>query len=147
MMGVWCLSSLLCPRVFYYHYKAKRQQRKWDKENLWILKHNKATIMRRRPSWTLANYSPLFSLTLGTLPCTMVGSWASWQAINRDGDLELSCSWVHFLHLAFLLSLFSASLFFSLPLLYLLTPLYSNFLPLPLQCDSVVARLSWSCYN
>ena len=147
IVGVWYLISLLCPRVFYYDYKAKRQQRKRDKETSEF--PNIA-----RPQWwddalpkhwltTLRSSSP----TPGTLPCTMVGPRASWWAIGKDGDLKPSCSRVHLLHLAFLLLLSSASLFFSLPLLCLLTLLYSNFLPLPLWGGSTVAQLSWSCYN
>jgi len=146
MMGVWYFSSLLCPRVFYYDYKAKRQQRKWDKENLWIPKHSKAIMIKQRPShWLTAPYSS--SPTLGTLPHRMVRSQASCQAIDKNSDLKSSCSRAHYLHLAFLLPLFSVSLFFSLPLLCLLTPLYSNSLILPLWCNSVVSQLSWSCYN
>jgi len=57
MMGVWCLSSLLFPRVFYYDYKAKRQQRKWDKENLRIPNSSKAIMMVRRSSRTPTNCS------------------------------------------------------------------------------------------
>jgi len=57
MMGVWYLIPLLCPRVFYYDYKAKRQQRKWDKENLWIPNSSKAVMMVWCSSWTLTNRS------------------------------------------------------------------------------------------
>jgi len=147
MMRVWCFCSLLCPRVFYYDYKAKRQQRKWDKENLWIPKHSRLQWWNGTPPehWLTAPHSS--SPTLGTLSCMMVGSRASCQAVDRDGDLKSSCSWACYLHLAFLLPLSSASLFFSLPLLCLLTPLYSNSLLLPLRYDSMVSRLSLSCYN
>jgi len=147
MIGVWCLSSPLCPRAFYYDYKAKRQQRKWDKETSEFPNIARPQWWDSTPSehWLTALCSS--SPTLGTLPYTMVRSWASWWAVDRDSGLELSCSRACFLHLVFLLLLSSASLFFSLPLLCLLTLLYSNFLPLSLQGDSMVAWLSWSCYN
>jgi len=86
------------------------------------------------------------SPTLGTLPRMMVGSRASWRTVGRDSSLEPSCSCVRFLHLAFLLLLFSASLFFSLPLLCTLTSLTSSFLLLPLWGDFTIVRLSRSCY-
>jgi len=56
-MGVWYLIPLLCPRVFYYDYKAKRQQRKRDKENLWIPNSSKAIMMVWRSSRTPTNHS------------------------------------------------------------------------------------------
>jgi len=73
------------------------------------------------------------SPTLGTLPHTMVRSQASWWTIGRDSGLEPSCPHTHFLCLAFLLLLSSASLFFSLPLLCTLTSLSSSFLLPPLR--------------
>jgi len=90
---------------------------------------------------------PSHNTTLGTLSHMMVRSRASCRAVDRNSNLEPSCSRACYFHLVFLLPLSSAFLSFSLPLLCLLTPLYSNFLPLPLQCNSVVAWLSWSCYN
>ena len=113
VMGVYCLSSPLCPRVFYYDYKAKRQQRKWDKENLWIPKHSKATMMRRHLSehWVATSWSS--NPTPRILLCTMVRSQASCWAVDGDGDLELSCPRACYLHLAFLLPLSLASLIFS----------------------------------
>jgi len=95
--------------------------------------------------WVTTPYSS--SSTPGILPHTMVGSQLSCQAVDRDSNLKLSYSWAHYLYLTFLLPLSSASLFFFLPLLCLLTPPDFNFPPLPLRCSSVVARLSWSCYT
>jgi len=108
---------LLCPRVFYYDYKAKRQQRKWDKETSEFPNIARLQWWDSTPPehWLTAPCSS--SPTLGTLSCTMVGPRASWWAIGRDGSLVPFCSWACFLHLAFLLLLSSASLFFSLPLL------------------------------
>jgi len=146
MMGVWCLSSLLCPRVFYYDYKAKRQQRKWDKENLRIPNFSKAAMMIRCPFWTPT--APRHSSpTPETLLCTMVRPRASWQTVSRDGGLEPSCFRAHFLHLIFLLLLSSASWSLLLPLLCILTFLSFSFLLPPLQSDFTMVRLSWSCYN
>jgi len=145
-MGVWCF-FLLCPRVFYYDYKAKRQQRKWDKETSEFPNIARPQWWDGVPPehWLTTPHSS--SPTLGTLPHTMVGPWASWWTVGRDGGLELSCSRARFLHLAFLLLLFSASLFFSLPLLCTLTSLTSSFLLLLLQGDFAMVQLSWSCYN
>jgi len=116
MMGVWYLIPLLCPRVFYYDYKAKRQQRKWDKENLQIPNSSKAIMMVWCSSQTPTNHSRTPNPTPATLPCTMVRPWASWRTIDRDGSLELSCSRARSLHLISLLLLFSASQSFLLPL-------------------------------
>jgi len=110
MMGVWYLILLLCPRVFYYDYKAKRQQRKRDKENLWIPNSGKAVMMVWRSSWTPTNPTPT------TLPRPMIGPWTFRRIVDRNGGLEPSCSCTHSLHLASLLLLFSASLSFLLPL-------------------------------
>jgi len=147
MMGVWCFFSLLCPRVFYYDYKAKKQQRKWDKENPQIPKHSKATMMRRRSSWTLGDYSPFFKSYSGDP--SLLNSWVLSLLLGLDGDgnFELPCSRACYLHLTFLLLLSLASLFLFLPPLCFLIPSDSNFLSLPLQCNTAAAQLSWSCYN
>jgi len=146
-MGVCCLSSPLCPRVFYYDYKAKRQQRKWDKETSEFLNIARPQWWGDAPPkhWLIAPRSS--SSTTETLLCTTVSSWASWWAVGRDGDLEPSGSRAHFLHLAFLLLLFLAFLFFPLPLLCILTSLTSSSLLLPLRGDFAIVQLSWSCYN
>jgi len=145
-MGVWSFFSL-CPRVFYYDYKAKRQQRKWDKETSEFPNIARLQWWDSAPSkhWLTASCSS--SPTLGTLPRMMVRPQASWRAIGKDGGLESSCSRACFLHLAFLLLLSSASLFFSLPLLCTLTSLTSSFFLLLLRGDFAIVWLSWSCYN
>ena len=61
MMGVWYLIPFLCPRVFYDDYKAKRQQRKWDKENLQIPNPGKLAKMIQRImniEWDYNYYQP-----------------------------------------------------------------------------------------
>ena len=107
-----------------------------------------------RPQWwdgtppkhwvtTLHSSSP----TPGIPPHMVVRSRASCQAVNRDGDLESSCSRACYLLLAFLLYLSSLTLSLLLsPLCLLITPEFS-FLLLPLQCESMTVRLSWSCYT
>jgi len=65
MVGVWFLDSLLCPRVFYYDYKAEKQQRKWDKENLRISNSSTAVMIVRHSSRTPWSYSGKFSLHNG----------------------------------------------------------------------------------
>ena len=62
--------------------------------------------------WVTVPYS--FSPTPGILPHMMARSQVSCQAVDRDGNLESSCSQARYLYLAFLLPLFSASLFFLL---------------------------------
>ena len=85
--------------------------------------------------------------TPGILLCMVVGSQASCWAVDKDSDLELFCSWAHYLLLAFLLHLFSLSLSLLLSPLCLLITLESSFLLLPLRCEFATVQLSWSCYT
>jgi len=47
MMGERVVLSLLCPRVFYWDYKATIQQKKRNKENFQIPKDSKSEMMRQ----------------------------------------------------------------------------------------------------
>jgi len=137
MMGVWCLSSLLCPRVFYYDYKAHRQQRKWDKENLQIPKHSKTTMMRRHPSWTLANRSPLSKSYSGNPP-------------PHDGQISsllTDCrqrrrSWAVLLSHVFPSSSLSTTSLLSFPVLLFISFMYSHFSVFQFPSTAVVR---WLC--
>jgi len=137
MMEVWCLSSLLCPRVFYYDYKTMRQQRKRDKENLQVSRYSKANMIRQHFSQSLGNSS---NPTLEIFFHTIGGSRASCWAVEEDGDLELSCPQVHCSYQTSLLLLFITSLPLSLYLLYHSTLLRSSFLLLWLWYDSMFVK-------
>jgi len=145
-MRIWWF-FLLCPRVFYYDYKAKRQQRKWDRETSEFPNITRPQWWDSAPPKHWLTTPRSSSPTLETLPCTMVKPRASWRTVGRNSDLESSCARARFLHLAFLLLLSSASLFFSLPLPCILTFLTSGFLLLLLWGIFAMIWLSWYCYN
>jgi len=147
VMGVWCFFFFHALEYFIMITKQR------DNKESGTKKTSEFPILARPQWWysvppehrlTPPCYS---SPTPGTLPRMMVRPRASWQTMGRDSSLEPSCSCAHFLHLTFLLLLFSASQFFLLPLLCILTFLSSSFLLLPLRGDFAMVWLSWSCYN
>jgi len=58
-MGKRVFLSLLCPRVFYYDYKAMIQQKKRNKENFQIPKDSKREMIKWHLFRSLGYHSPL----------------------------------------------------------------------------------------
>jgi len=98
--------------------------------------------MRQCSSQTLSDHSLHTNPTPGILPHMVDRSQASCWVVDRDGDPELSCSQICYLHLFFLLHLSSLSLSLFLPPLCLLITLESSFFLLLLQCEPTTVQPS-----